>query len=343
MTAIFKKSIQTFALASLTAAGLVSSVSAQSTAVREANAGRIGLLSESSVGTAVQVGDEIARKLDGQSKLRIVQYLSNGTVQNLNDLLNFRFADMAILNSDVLISEKLRNPDYTRLEDVKYLARLFTNELHVIVRDDSNINTIYELSGRNISIGNNDSGTSLTSRLVLRSLGVRPRAVELPTRDSIAALKRGDLDAAFVLAGKPNKYLASLSPEDGLRLLEIPLTPELAAVYHAAEFTTDDYPALVSDKLTNAISVDVVLAVDEGQSLGLEEKKKLTNFVTELNTNLQVLRNEPGHHPKWAEFSFEAEVPTWTKASFVDDVVAGRESTAPAGPSIFELMQTIDE
>ncbi len=211
------------------------------------------------------------------------------------------------------------------------------------MRDDTSLESIYDLSGHNISIGDVDSGTSMTSRLVMRALGVRPRAVELPTRDSIAALKRGDLDAVFVLAGKPNKYLASLKPEDGLRLLEIPLTSELAQIYHASEFTSDDYPALVSDKLTGSISVDVVMAAYETRNMGVEEKKRITSFIRELNGSLDVLSNAPGHHPKWAEFSFDAEIPTWQKVSFVDDIVAGREAAAPEGPSIFELMQTIDE
>ena len=137
MKLTFSKFVRSACVGLLMASSGVTPVNAQGAAVRDANAGRLGLVSESSVGTAVQIGDQIARTLDGRSKLRVVQYLSTGSQKNLRDLMNFRFADVAVINSDVLISERLRHPDDERLKDVKFIARAFTSELHVLVREDS--------------------------------------------------------------------------------------------------------------------------------------------------------------------------------------------------------------
>ena len=343
MTLTLPKFARSAALGLALVATSLTAASAQSANVREANAGRLGLLSENSIGTAVQIGDEISRTLDGRSDLRVVQYITTGSQKNLKDLMNFRFADMAMMNADVLIAEQLRNPDDERLGNIKYLARAFTSELHVVVRQDASFDTVYDLAGRNIAIGESGSGTSLTSRLVLRALRVSPRAIELPLADSLVALKRGELDAVFMLYGKPNGYLASLKPEDGLCLLEVPLTDELAAIYRPAEFTGEDYPALVADKLTQSLAVDVVIAVDEGPSLGYDDRKKLVNFVTELSGNQQVLANGPGHHPKWSEFSFDVEVPRWQRADIVAEVLDGVAPAEENQESIFDVMKTLED
>ncbi|MCE5974288.1 TAXI family TRAP transporter solute-binding subunit [Sinirhodobacter sp. WL0062] len=343
MKLTFSKFVRSACVGLMMASSGVTPVNAQGAAVRDANAGRLGLISESSVGTAVQIGDQIARTLDGRSKLRVVQYLSTGSQKNLRDLMNFRFADVAVINSDVLISERLRHPDDERLKDVKFIARAFTSELHVLVREESTLDTVYDLSGRNVAIGETGSGTSLTSRLVMRALKVSPRAVELPMTDSIQALKRGELDAVFMLYGKPNGFLRSLKPEDGLRLLEVPLTEELGAIYRPAEFTGDDYPALVSDKLTQSLAVDVVFAIEEGPRLGLDDREKIGNFLREIKANEQVLRSGPGHHPKWSEFSFDVEVPHWERASLVAEVLEGAPKAETDGPNIFDVMKTLNE
>ncbi|MDJ1009749.1 MAG: TAXI family TRAP transporter solute-binding subunit [Paracoccaceae bacterium] len=327
--------------ASLSLAG---PASAQSSAVRDANAGRIGIMADTSVSSKVRMGDEIARNLDDRSNLRIVQYLTKGSTQNLHDLLRFRFADLAMMNSDVLIAEKARNPNDARLDDIKYIARMFTSELHLIVREDAPYNSIYDLSGRTVSIGVDGSGTALTSTLVMRTLGISPRAVKLSMLDAMEALKRGELDAVFLLYGKPNDHLRSIDPATGLRLLEVPLTEELAEIYEPAEFTGEDYPGLVSDKLTNSIAVDVVLAFEEGPNIGRDDRRRLADFIRELDAHLEVLRHEPGHHEKWHQFSFDFDVPRWEKADIVAEVLAG---TAPAEPensaSIFDVMRTLDD
>ena len=344
MTFSFSHLARSAAAMLVVSAGLISTADAQSASVREANAGRLGLLSENAVGTAVQIGDEISRTLDGRSNLRVVQYLSSGSQKNLKDLLGFRFADMAMMNADVLIAEQLRRPDDESLKNVKYLARVFTSELHVIVREDSSFDTIYDLAGRNVSIGEAQSGTSLTSRLVMRALRVSPRAVELPTTESLVALKRGELDAVFMLYGKPNGYLRSLKPEDGLRLLEVPLTEDLAAIYRPAEFTGEDYPALVSDKLTQSLAVDVVIAVNEGPTLGLDDKRKMQDFVREISSNFAILANGPGHHAKWTEFSFDVDVPRWSRANLVAETLDGTAAVEDEnGESIFDVMLTLDD
>jgi hypothetical protein len=147
-------------------------VSAQSSRAIAANKGRIGLLTASTTGTYVKIGGDLARVLDGESGLRIVPYLSTGSVQNLFDLMSFRNADIAMVNSDSLTSFKVRNPDDPRVKKLSYVAKVYASELHLIASRNSDIQTIEDLDGRTVTIGQHGSGTWLTAQLVM-GMGLR--------------------------------------------------------------------------------------------------------------------------------------------------------------------------
>ena len=310
---------------------------------RELNRGRIGLLTGEASGTDASVAADLARILDGKSSLRIVPYLSSGSVANVEDLTTFRFADMALVNADTLLSMRLSNPEDERLQRVNYVARLFTDEVHIITRADSGLNSISDLQGRRIAAGTARSGTFVTTRLLLRTLGIQATAIALPTEDALFALEDGDVDAVFLLAAKPSAFLRKINAEDNFTLLPVPLTPELEVVYKSGEFTSEDYPGLVRDKFVETVAVDVILATYGNAPVGSEKYNKIKAFVTELQRNrAQFLR--PPSHQKWLEFSFDEEVADLARNEAAVAALSGDDAAEPARPSILELMrQGVDQ
>lgn len=310
---------------------------------RELNRGRIGLLAGESAGTGVKIAADLARVLDGKSQLRIVPYLSSGSTANVEDLMAYRFADLALINSDTLLSMKLRNPDDERLKRINYVARLFTNELHIITRADGGLNSLADLQGRRFAAGDARSGTFLTASLLMRASGIRATAIALPTEDALFALEDGEIDAVFLLAAKPSAYLRAINSEANLTLLPVPITDDLRAVYKPGEFTSEDYPGLVRDKFVETVSVDVILAAYGEAPVGSEKYNKIRAFVEELNRNRsQFLR--PPSHQKWLEFSFDEQVADLDRNAAALAALSGEAPKQEARPSILELMkQGVDQ
>lgn len=330
------------ALAAAIAAGsfLGSYVASDASEASELNRGRLGLLTGGSTGTDAAIAADLARILDGKSenKLRIVPYLSSGSVANIEDLMSYRFSDLALVNADSLLSMKLRNPDDDRLNRINYVARLFSDELHVITRADSGVNSLADLQGRRFAAGEARSGTFLTSSLIMRALGVRATAIALPYEDGLAALEDGTVDAMFMLAAKPSATLRAINAEDNLTLVPVPITEDLRVVYGTGEFTSEDYPGLVRDKFVETVTVDVILAAYGNAPVGSEKYLKIRGFVEELQRNrAQFLR--PPSHSKWQDFDIAIEVANLERNSAATAALSGEPEQQAKRPSILELMQ----
>lgn len=313
-------------------------VSAQSSRAIAANKGRIGLLTASTTGTYVKIGGDLARILDGESGLRIVPYLSTGSVQNLFDLMSFRNADIALVNSDSLTSFKVRNPDDPRVKKLSYIAKVYASELHLIASRNSDIREISDLEGRTVTIGQHGSGAWLTAQLVMGTLGVNANVIEMPDDEALQALKDGKVDANFILTGKPSGMFQRISSDEGLMLIGIPFNEALSGTYREAQFTTDDYPGLVEDKFVPTISVDVILASYGNYPPGSAKFKLLSDFVSELNLHIIELQSPP-NHPKWQQFSFSNPIPGWDRsAAAISVFTALTQQEEIAQPSVKDIM-----
>ncbi|MER5393337.1 TAXI family TRAP transporter solute-binding subunit [Saccharopolyspora sp. NPDC002686] len=109
--------------------------------------------------------------------------------------------------------------------ELRALGRVYENYAQLVVRADSPVRALDELSGRTVSIGAPKSGTALFGR---RLLAARPgvRTTALPLDEAIAALENGSIDALLWSGGIPTPALRALDDRIGIRLL--PLEPEMA-------------------------------------------------------------------------------------------------------------------
>ncbi len=318
---------------------VASQATAQSEGAIRANSGKIGLATASSTGTYAQIGGDLARVLDGESGLRIVPIISRGSGENLTDLLNNdRLVDIALLTSDSLISARLQDPDNERFNDFRYLAKVYTNEGHVVIRRNSGISSFSDLIGRTVSVGGSGSGTEVTARLILRALGVQANEVNNSHTAGLAALQAGEVDAMFLFAGAPVGRLSRITEDQGLTLLSIPPNDTLRSFYNISTITPEDYPGLVSDKEVTTVGIDVVLAAVGDYPIGSEEFNLRMTFLREIQNNIEELRSAP-NHPKWAEFAIDAQVPGWQRAAAAEVVLTGAELATPEGPSIEDIMR----
>lgn len=130
-----------------------------------------------------------------------------GSQANLR-LLNDGFIDMAIVQSDML-SEAVNGTDDFKgspVSDVRAVAALYMEDFQIVVRADSDIESIADLAEKRISLGEDGSGVAKNAEYILNSAGISMNMVNtcyMNYQQSAEALKDGEIDAFFAVLGAP--------------------------------------------------------------------------------------------------------------------------------------------
>jgi hypothetical protein len=120
--------------------------------------------------------------------------------------------------------------------------------------------------------------------------------------------------------GKPVDFFAHIPANSGLHLVPIPFTRLFADQYALGEFTSDEYPTLVSEGTKiETIGVPAVLAVYNWPK-DSDRYRRVERFTKALFANWEKF-NEPHRHPKWRDVNLAAKVPGWTRWSVADEML----------------------
>ncbi|MEM1604400.1 MAG: TAXI family TRAP transporter solute-binding subunit [Zestosphaera sp.] len=113
-----------------------------------------------------------------------------------------------------------------KIEKIRGLATLYPEIIQIIVRADSGIKTINDLEGKRVAIGAAGSGTAVEAEIILKAAGVWDKITiqNLDFTQAAQALKLGQVDAAFVVAGIPTSAVMELAATTPVSLVEIPDT-----------------------------------------------------------------------------------------------------------------------
>src|SRR5215469_1432023 len=268
----------------------------------EINTGLLGIVSE---GTDYTV--DLALTLAGKQKhLRLLPIAGVGALQNAEDVMFARGIDFGIVQTDVL-DELKHNPPFLGVEKyLRYVTRLYDQELHILVSAD--IHSIDDLRGKKVNFGLRDSGTYTTATAVFKALRVEPEVVTLPHPLALDRLRRGELSAVAYVATKPTRLFQDIRPEENLHFLSI--TGHLAPNYTATTITSGDYPELVSkESPVKTVAVGTVLLAYNWPA-DSERYRRVNGFVQAFFEHLKDIK---ARRPKWREFDIAASVAGWTR------------------------------
>lgn len=149
-----------------------------------------------------------------------------GSSANLR-LLSQGFLDMAIVQADTLYDAYNGTgffSDSGKYTGYSAVAGLYTETCQIIVPADSSIQTIEDLAGKRVSLGERESGVLQNAQQVLDAYNIRESDLEaeyLSFSDSATALKEGRIDAAFITAAVPTPAVTNLADSINVRVLEI--------------------------------------------------------------------------------------------------------------------------
>jgi TRAP transporter TAXI family solute receptor len=273
------------------------------------NGGVVGLISGGVTGTYVRIAADLANALDDGYGLRVLPIIGKGSVRNIEDLLLLRGIDVAIVQSDVLDFYK-RAELVSNIEGkVRYISKLYNEEVHLLAK--SEFGSVDDLDGKRVNFGTEGSGTFMTASIIFDDLGIDVDVSSYPEPIALEKLRAGELDALVFVGGKPVEFVANVTRQDQLHLLDIP--PErIKAAYLPSELSADAYPNLIdAGDSVQTVAVSAVLAA-YNWPVDHPRRQKLDRFIEKFFANFSSLL-EPPFHPKWREIDLRAPVPGWQR------------------------------
>ncbi|MYS07771.1 TAXI family TRAP transporter solute-binding subunit [Streptomyces sp. SID6041] len=175
---------------------------------------------------------------------------SEGSQQNLSRVASGK-ADFTIATADAVAQyQRERRPGFERLRGC---ARLYDDYVQLVVRKGSDLQTVQDLRGLKVGVGQDGSGVRLIADRVLAAAGLTPdrdvEAYSLGINTMPGLLERGELDAFFWSGGLPTQAVQTLAENYEIRLLPLDkaLVDRLHDVggstrhYRSAEIPADSY------------------------------------------------------------------------------------------------------
>lgn len=248
----------------LTVAALLTGCSSQTL-----NRLRFGVAGEGGVYHAF--GQQFAALENETSNGMVEEKTTAGSAANLR-LLMGDYLQLAIAQADLAQDAENRTGIFAEEEDegsFSAVAALYTEACQVVVRADSGIETIEDLQGKTVSIGEEESGSEQNAKQILAAYGLSDQLVNclnLNYIDAAAQLKAGKIDALFVTSGAPFEMLTGLAQECKVRLLPIDGAAaqrllSLSKAYQSTVVPAGTYPG--QDEDVQTVGVKALLLVND--------------------------------------------------------------------------------
>jgi TRAP transporter TAXI family solute receptor len=282
------------------------------------NGNTIAIISGNVNATYLTIAYDLSAVLDNGDEFRVLPVIGKGGGQNIKDVRYLKGIDLGITQSNLLNAAR-RSGEMGNIDDkIVYIAKLFNEEMHLVVRADSGITSIDQLAGKVVNFSDIGSGTQLSSRDIFQRLGIKVQEVNLGQADAVEQLKSGQIAATVLIAGKPAASMAKLKASEGFRALTVPFRKELQADYLPATLTAADYPSLVgNDAPVDTIACGAVL-IAYNWPKGSDRYRRIQAFVDNFFPKLAEFQKPP-RHPKWKETNLAAVLPGWNRFDGADE------------------------
>jgi TRAP-type uncharacterized transport system substrate-binding protein len=283
------------------------------------NEGAVTVITAPAGGATSVFGSDMARVLDDdEAVVRVLPVLGKGPVRNVIDVLYLKSIDMGIITTDVPEFYKLqyRIPDVT--SKLRYIAKLYHNEVHVVAR--TSIRSIFDLEGKRI-VAPADVGYH-AAKVIFSRLNIKPASIDNQTDDarSIQKIIDGEADAYITSTGKVFPLARNLIKNENraLHLVPIPFDRRLQDLYLPTTLSSEEYPNLLSPGETIETLAASQLLVAYNWPENSERYKKVARFVDAFFSKIDEFQKPP-RHPKWSESSIVAVIPGWQRFKAADD------------------------
>jgi uncharacterized protein len=284
--------------------------------------------SPSSDDTYLQMAYDLAAVLNDSDNLRILPVVGIGGPQNIRDVRSLKGIDIGLTQTSILNAFRRSNEQLGSFDNkIVYIAKLFNEETHIVVRSD--ITSLDQLQGQKVNLDATGSGTSYSMRDVFKRLNIKIEEVSLTQAEAFEKLKRGELAATVLIAGKPARSMTLLKGSDGLHFLPVPYSNALGSDYLPTALTHDDYPDMIrAGQSIDTIAVGAVL-IAYNWPKNTERYRRVEKFINAFFPRISDFQRPP-NHVKWREVNLASTLAGWNRFEPAENWIGSHRN--PTGP-----------
>ena len=270
------------------------------------------IVTASERGTYIKIGRDLAQFVAPSADIKLEVLPSAGSADNARRLRNEPGVKLALVQSDVYqsfvdLAAGGNTAARNLIRPLRVILPLYNEEIHFVVRADSERNFIHEINNAKLNAGEQGSGTALTSATLYRLMfgASMPDATTsyLSNEEALAKLVTDkSIDVVAVVAGQPAKLFVDMKPESRKLIKLLKFDPnhstskEVLKTYFPADVQAVNYPNLLTADIPG-LAVKAFLITYDFQRR--ETEANLRNMARSLCENFGTLQ-EKGH-PKWRE------------------------------------------
>jgi uncharacterized protein len=279
----------------------------------QVNKDTVGIISGNPNGTYLRLAYDMAAVLDDEKKgVRILPIIGAGGGGNIRDVRFLKGIDLGITQT-VLLNRYQRTKEIGPIDDkIVYIAKLNNEEMHLIVRADSGIESIEQLAGKKVNFSDIGSGTQLSTQEIMERLKIKAIEVNMGQADAFEAMKRGEIAASILIAGKPTGSTRTIKASDGFKILPVPYTKALQEDFFPTVLTNEDYPDLIAKGQTVDTIAVVCVLIAYNWDKSTDRYQRIARFIDAFFPRIADFQKPP-RHPKWKEANLTAVVPGWKR------------------------------
>ncbi len=179
-------------------------------------------------GTYYPTGGAVCRlvnKMKKITKIRCSVESTGGSVYNINTIKNGEL-DFGIAQSDVVFqaANGTKKFDGKPVKKIRSVMAIYPELFTLVTRKDAKINSIMDVKGKKINLGNPGSGNEATALALFKKLDIKKsdlafagalKAAEMPD-----ALRDGKIDGYFYMVGHPTANI-----KDASNSVDVKITP----------------------------------------------------------------------------------------------------------------------
>ncbi len=222
-------------------------------------------------GTYYPLGGTFAQLIEEETGITTTANTSNASAENMamidNEEVEIAFVQTDIASYAVEGTQMFDAP----IETIQGLATLYPETIQIVTSADSGIESVEDLAGKTVSVGESGSGTRLNAEQILEVHGMSFDDMDvqnLSFDDSTTGIQDGSIDAAFITGGTPTGAVEGLAAQ--VDVVIVPIEADMA------QALMDEYPFYSEDEVASGtygleesvptVAVQAMLAVSSNLS-----------------------------------------------------------------------------
>lgn len=150
---------------------------------------------------------------------------TGASVANTNQL-NSGEADLAFIQNDIAYYAVNGTEMFAenKVDSLRAISTIYPETCQLVTLEKFGINSVAELKGKRVAVGDKGSGVEANARQILNAYGITYDDIKvqyLSFAEAANGLKDGNIDAAFITAGFPTAAIQDISAQHDVKLISI--------------------------------------------------------------------------------------------------------------------------